>query len=428
MTATKIRPVQATAPERIYLQGGPQLPPETEFGALSEVTWCRDDVDGAGIPYVRADLAGEAPAAVAGPAPAGWRLVPATPTRDWIAAVADGGYEDCDCASLIADILSRAPAAPALEAPAAPVPAIEGLLDDDGENQAVRSFLLLYGQPGLTVARMREHMDLSGWGSAPVWTGLPESQGHLTKAGAQSWLRHLFTLEAPAAPAVPAGFALVPIEPTQQMLDAGRWSGAGSVSIQEEWARKEVWSRMLATVTPPPAAYADDLVALVTELVQALRKATPDNDLAGHALDYLKRNGLQESPLRAADTAPQAPAAPWKDHQTARLVNDLRDCAIKYHGAGQLRERIAHIVVPLCDQLKGALAAPAAPAVDAETIEDAERFRAMAKAALTDDEVFERALDQHPDMGGDATIDDVRAMFDAAIAAQAAAKGEHDHG
>ncbi|MDH0777487.1 hypothetical protein N5C96_29150 [Delftia tsuruhatensis] len=58
--------MQATAPERIYLQGGPQLPPETEFGALSEVTWCRDDVDGVGIPYVRADLAGAAPAAVAG--------------------------------------------------------------------------------------------------------------------------------------------------------------------------------------------------------------------------------------------------------------------------------------------------------------------------------------------------------------------------
>ncbi|AOV05690.1 hypothetical protein N5K37_14630 [Delftia tsuruhatensis] len=65
--------------------------------------------------------AGAAPAAVAGPAPKGWRLVPATPTRDWIAAVADGGYEDCDCASLIADILSRAPAAPALEAPAATI-------------------------------------------------------------------------------------------------------------------------------------------------------------------------------------------------------------------------------------------------------------------------------------------------------------------
>ncbi len=70
----------------------------------------------------------------------------------------------------------------------------------------------------------------------------------------------------------------------------------------------------------------------------------------------------------ALAAAPQAPAAPWKDHLTARLVNDLRDCAIKYHGAGQLRDRIAHIVAPLCDQLKAAQAAPAAPAVDAETI------------------------------------------------------------
>ncbi|WP_239009675.1 hypothetical protein [Delftia lacustris] len=117
-------------------------------------------------------------------------------------------------------------------------------------------------------------------------------------------------LEAPAAPAVPAGFALVPIEPTQEMLNAGRWSGAGSVSIQEEWARKEMWSRMLATITPPPAAYTDDLVALVENLAQALSAAAPDNDLAGHALEYLKRNGLQGSPLWAAEAAPQAPAAP----------------------------------------------------------------------------------------------------------------------
>jgi hypothetical protein len=133
--------------------------------------------------------------------------------------------------------------------------------------------------------------------------------------------------EAPAAPAVPAGFALVPIEPTQQMLDAGRWSGAGSVSIQEEWARKEMWSRMLATITPPPAAYTDDLVALVENLAQALSAAAPDNDLAGHALNYLKRNGLQESPLRAAEAAPQAPAAPAEATEAAGKAHDWRDNA-----------------------------------------------------------------------------------------------------
>ncbi|WP_278536123.1 hypothetical protein [Delftia acidovorans] len=221
---------------------------------------------------------------------------------------------------------------------------------------------------------------------------LRDNQWMLADAAYEAGGESSRALEAPAAPGVPAGFALVPIEPTQQMLDAGRWSGAGSVSIQEEWARKEVWSRMLATVTPPPAAYADDLVALVTELVQALRKATPDNDLAGHALDYLKRNGLQESPLRAADTAPQAPAAPWKDHQTARLVNDLRDCAIKYHGAGQLRERIAHIVVPLCDQLKGALAAPAAPA-EGEVLVEVIGLTGSGKSAICGEiEILCRAL------------------------------------
>ncbi len=75
----------------------------------------------------------------------------------------------------------------------APVP--EDLQDDEGENQAVRMFLLLYGQPGLTVARMRNHMAAAGWPQSPEWATKPEAQGHLTKAGAQSWLRHLFALE-----------------------------------------------------------------------------------------------------------------------------------------------------------------------------------------------------------------------------------------
>lgn len=60
-----------------------------------------------------------------------------------------------------------------------------------------------------------------------------------------------------ASPAVPHGFALVPVVPTRRMLDVGRWSGAGSVSIQEEWARKEVWHRMLAAA-PQAAAKTGD--------------------------------------------------------------------------------------------------------------------------------------------------------------------------
>ena len=35
------------------------------------------------------------------------------------------------------------------------------------------------------------------------------------------------------------------------------------------------------------------------------------------------------------------------DHEIAKLINDLRDVAIKYHDTQQLRERIAGLVVPV---------------------------------------------------------------------------------
>lgn len=57
---------------------------------------------------------------------------------------------------------------------------------------------------------------------------------------------------------------------------------------------------------------------------------------------------------------------PWKDHRTAALVNELRDCAAKYGQTQQLRERIAYIVAPLCAQLKAA--EHAAQAVQAESV------------------------------------------------------------
>lgn len=65
---------------------------------------------------------------------------------------------------------------------------------DDGENRAVRCFLMLYGTPGLTAGKMMQHMSASGWAFWPEW--VPEQrEQHLTKGGAQHWLRHLFALE-----------------------------------------------------------------------------------------------------------------------------------------------------------------------------------------------------------------------------------------
>lgn len=75
------------------------------------------------------------------------------------------------------------------------------LLDEEGENRAVRAFLMLYGgATGVTVGQMRKHMDMSGWPLqfCPEFARLGKCDGqHLAKAGAQIWLRHLFNLEVP---------------------------------------------------------------------------------------------------------------------------------------------------------------------------------------------------------------------------------------
>jgi len=40
-----------------------------------------------------------------------------------------------------------------------------------------------------------------------------------------------------------------------------------------------------------------------------------------------------------------------KDHETRELVNTLRDLALQFHDHQSLRERIAHVVVPVCAKL-----------------------------------------------------------------------------
>ena len=68
------------------------------------------------------------------------------------------------------------------------------IIDDDGENLAVRQFLALYGccnSP--SVKQMREHLSHDGFdGCWPDWCNTYDH--HLTKAGAQNWLRHLFKM------------------------------------------------------------------------------------------------------------------------------------------------------------------------------------------------------------------------------------------
>lgn len=67
----------------------------------------------------------------------------------------------------------------------------------DGENQAIRCFLMLYGgNSGLTVGQMKNHMASSGYPLWPDWVAdIDFPTKHLTKGAAQDWLRHLFDLE-----------------------------------------------------------------------------------------------------------------------------------------------------------------------------------------------------------------------------------------
>lgn len=79
--------------------------------------------------------------------------------------------------------------------------------------------------------------------------------------------------------------------------------------------------------------------------------------LRGQALRGEPVDGIIQPPKTT-----QAAPAVWKDHNTAKMVNDLRDVAIKYHGSQQLRERVARIVRPLAAPQPEAQA-PAVPAV-----------------------------------------------------------------
>ncbi len=70
----------------------------------------------------------------------------------------------------------------------------ELLRDTDGENRAVRSFLMQYScDRSIKVDTMRQNMERSGWKQHPTWSN--NNPEHLNKAMAQAWLRFLFALE-----------------------------------------------------------------------------------------------------------------------------------------------------------------------------------------------------------------------------------------
>lgn len=73
------------------------------------------------------------------------------------------------------------------------------IIDSDGENRAVRGFLLAYGpscEP-ITVGGMCQHLYRYGQPFWPADIGCMPFGATLTKGIAQRWIRYLFSLEAP---------------------------------------------------------------------------------------------------------------------------------------------------------------------------------------------------------------------------------------
>ncbi len=67
------------------------------------------------------------------------------------------------------------------------------IIDEDGENIAVRGFLLGLESNCYTFSKMRKHMEMYGQAFWP--DEFATAEGHLNKFAQQYWLRYLFSLE-----------------------------------------------------------------------------------------------------------------------------------------------------------------------------------------------------------------------------------------
>lgn len=88
--------------------------------------------------------------------------------------------------------------------------------------------------------------------------------------------------------------------------DAAKWK-SDSLSGSEDVYRLSCELAQRTGEVRELAGVVDDLSALTKQFVQRLRKGAPDSDLPEKAMDYLRRKGLQGSPLRAATSKGEQP-------------------------------------------------------------------------------------------------------------------------
>lgn len=155
--------------------------------------------------------------------------------------------------------------------------------------------------------------------------------------------------------------------PTPQAADTGAAQGAGitavggMVSVCKEDANRycEILTLLGMEEEGDPVAEVQRLQDRAAHAIWSIWEALPgyliDNcegtpvseEMLQHALSKMLADPQYKAPDWAAAPQPAPPAdSVLKDHQIAALVKELRDIAIEFHGAQQLRERIAQVVVP----------------------------------------------------------------------------------
>lgn len=206
----------------------------------------------------------------------------------------------------------------------------------------------------------------------------------------ESFVRELIALAATPAADAPANV-------WQQVIDEELVSAhlgvANNNAMRDEakWATHELicWHIDVAT---NPAVNGGKILAPVELLNRVL-----DSEAVEAMSDA--SDELRALLATATELPAQAVAASWKDHHTAQLVNQLRDCATTYGQTQQLRERIATIVAPLCAQLKAhpSVLQPTAPQRQAvergEVLVTVSGFTGSGKSAIAGEiEIMCRAL------------------------------------
>ncbi|MDH2234565.1 hypothetical protein N5K37_32130 [Delftia tsuruhatensis] len=403
MTATKIQPGDDThltllmAPHSLNFLTGADRAALLAFGrdvfAAALDSKCLAQIE---------EPAGAAPAAVAPQGVVAWMhpetldVIHADRKHEWATRYGIGGHSRAE-GYTVALVRAGEPAAasPALEAPAAPATAsLRAALDMFPIDIAGQSFSVTGVNNG---RKLEADGDDTFFSKKKVIAFLTQLKGHLDALAA-----------APQAPAPAPGMAVTALAgEIIAALEADEKDGGYDLTsglfgpkfsaLVRRWAASE-WASVTAPQAPAaPSAVATQVVESLLQLARIVNTAVEDwgetkEDDSLEVIFHKEEADKLEEILEFFDSLPDAP-----ESEGVILSGPSR-------AARMLR----------------AQAAPAAPAVDVETIEDAARFRAIVDAALTDDEAFDLALRQYPELGDDATIDDVRAMFDAARAAVAA--------